>query len=700
MNKFLGIALVGRAGAKSLFQGLGGTGRCGRRLMLACCAGLFGGTFSVVAQAADTAHPAKKPFPLVTLDKHQSGDEAVRGLGGKLPEVAAWYGMTPKTFASMLRADRMAWLDRNGRLLFIDAHRPPEPTTTASATTSISAGAFPAEQTFLLHSRPGAKRVIYLDFNGQIVSGTAWNNSYGVASIDAKAFDLDGSPTTFNTTELDRIQAIWQRVAEDYAPFDVDVTTEEPPADAITRSSSTDPAFGTRVVITNDWTKLTASSCNCGGFAYVGVYDDYGDTYKPAWVFFDNLGSGNEKYVAEAISHEAGHNLGLSHDGTTAGVSYYSGHGTGATGWAPIMGVGYYKELTQWSKGEYANANQTQDDLLVIQNTGAPLRADDHGDTLSTATSMNIGSVSGGMATLSGDGVISARNDIDVFSFHSGAGTVSFTASPGSRGPNLDIGLGLFAADGTPIASANPVDALNAALTVSLTQGGTYYLVVDGLGKGDPTTGYSDYASLGEYTLSGTAPASSGMPPVAVATATPTSGSAPLTVAFSSLGSSDPEGSALSYFWDFGDGSTSTDSNPTHVYASGSHVATLVVTDVTGATDTAQVSINVTPAIQSMHVSNIAMALTVKSSTAQASATATVLDASGSPVPGATVTGTWSGLVKGSSSGVTGAGGTVKLNSPTSRKRGTFTFTITGITLPGYTYDSAANSETSDFIVR
>jgi serralysin len=48
-----------------------------------------------------------------------------------------------------------------------------------------------------------------------------------------------------------------------------------------------------------------------------------------------------EKYTAEAISHEVGHTLGLSHDGRiTPSEGYYAGHGSGDTGWAPIMGVG------------------------------------------------------------------------------------------------------------------------------------------------------------------------------------------------------------------------------------------------------------------------------------------------------------------------------------------------------------------------
>ena len=44
-------------------------------------------------------------------------------------------------------------------------------------------------------------------------------------------------------------------------------------------------------------------SCSCGGVAYVGVFDNVGDYYKPALVFYNMLGS-NEKNIAEAISHE------------------------------------------------------------------------------------------------------------------------------------------------------------------------------------------------------------------------------------------------------------------------------------------------------------------------------------------------------------------------------------------------------------
>ncbi|MCC8250812.1 ThuA domain-containing protein [Saccharothrix luteola] len=80
--------------------------------------------------------------------------------------------------------------------------------------------------------------------------------------------------------------------------------------------------------------------------------------------------------------------------------------------------------------------------------------------------------------------------------------------------------------------------------------------------------------------------------PVARATATPGSGGTPLTVRFSSAGSSDPEGGALRYSWRFGDGGTSTEANPSHTYTTrGTFNAQLTVTDPSGRTGTANVTV-------------------------------------------------------------------------------------------------------------
>jgi glucose/arabinose dehydrogenase len=74
-------------------------------------------------------------------------------------------------------------------------------------------------------------------------------------------------------------------------------------------------------------------------------------------------------------------------------------------------------------------------------------------------------------------------------------------------------------------------------------------------------------------------------PPVCVATADPTSGPPPLSVAFSSLGSFDPEGQPLGYLWTFGDGALSIEANPQHDYtAAGPYTARLTVSDGTSTT--------------------------------------------------------------------------------------------------------------------
>jgi glucose/arabinose dehydrogenase/PKD repeat protein len=71
-------------------------------------------------------------------------------------------------------------------------------------------------------------------------------------------------------------------------------------------------------------------------------------------------------------------------------------------------------------------------------------------------------------------------------------------------------------------------------------------------------------------------------PPSAVAAANPTTGQAPLSVSFSSAGSSDPEGAAITYRWDFGDGASSTQASPSHTYAaSGRYTVRLTTSDGT-----------------------------------------------------------------------------------------------------------------------
>ena len=86
-------------------------------------------------------------------------------------------------------------------------------------------------------------------------------------------------------------------------------------------------------------------------------------------------------------------------------------------------------------------------------------------------------------------------------------------------------------------------------------------------------------------------------PPTAVASAVPTSGTAPLAVAFSSAGSTDADGSIASYQWSFGNGASATGPSPSYTYTTaGNYTATLTVTDNLGSTGTATVPIAVSAA--------------------------------------------------------------------------------------------------------
>ena len=453
------------------------------------------------------------------------GEAAVTALDSRLPEVARAYGLSSDQLTERLNSDHHLAVDSQLKLFYSEATLAEltaefvDPLPAASAPAALA----PLQDTFLLHSRAGSQRIIYLDFDGHVLSGTVWNATYnGGADIICPAWDIEGGASVFTDAERTRIQQVWQRVAEDYAPFDVDVTTEYPGEAALTRSNTADAFYGMRVLIS----PISSYVGPYGGVAYVGVFDYVGDYYKPALVFPEMLSHG-EKYIGEAAAHENGHTLGLFHDGVTGGDAYYSGHGTGDTGWAPIMGNGYYKNLTQWSKGEYAGANNKEDDLAVMLTNGVGYRTDDHGDTGATATPLPAG------GSPSATGFIGQTGEPDVFSFVAGAGPVTASVTPAILGANLDTLLELRDAAGTLLTSSNPVDGLAASLSATVSAG-TYYVTVRGTGKGDPLTGYSNYASLGAYTLSATL-----TPPAALA----------LTVTAPNGGESWANGSAHNLSW-------------------------------------------------------------------------------------------------------------------------------------------------------
>ena len=169
---------------------------------------------------------------LIELPENYQGQTAIDYMGADLPKIAAAHGLTPDKLEELLLADDTIRVDSNNRIFYIDhpvekqaiiASRAAE-TATPESSSVPTASAQALANAFKMHSKPGASKTIYLDFDGHTASGTAWSSS----TIIAPAYDLSGNPAAFDNNELSNIISIWNRVSEDYRPFDVDVTTEPP----------------------------------------------------------------------------------------------------------------------------------------------------------------------------------------------------------------------------------------------------------------------------------------------------------------------------------------------------------------------------------------------------------------------------------------------------------------------------------------
>ncbi len=331
---------------------------------------------------------------------------------------------------------------------------------------------------FTLQSLPGAAGCIYLDFDGETVSGTLWKGGATIVAAPANMSD-------------DAIRETWELVSEDYRSFNVNVTTNR----AVFNSY---PKNRRMMHIST-----TSKDVTTTGVAYIGSFNWNDDT--PCWGTYTSAG----KICGEVASHEVGHTFDLGHDGRTNPQEGYYG---GAGDWAPIMGVSYYKPITTWSKGEYTSANNLQDDLAIIASSkfGVGYRNDDIGNNTASAKALVIAS-NGNVSSSQNYGIIERTSDLDFFSFNTGGGNITLNVNTVPRHGNLDVLVRLYTASGAQIGSFNP-SGLNATVTASL-GAGTYYISVDGTGVGNPNTGYSDYASLGSYTISGNIPPGNSISP-------------------------------------------------------------------------------------------------------------------------------------------------------------------------------------------
>ena len=408
-----------------------------------------------------------------------------------------------------LADDSSAFLDSTGRLLYIEQFDAAQAAGPAASAPEIAASSDPAvaqgvsappPDTFALNSRPGSTKTIFLDFDGYTVTGTAWNAQTGIGSQTVAPYDYDGVPGR-SATDEQYIRAIWQAVADDYAAFDVNVTTQQPTTDALFRSSPDDTTYGSIAVITPDKWMPTVCGSGCGGVAYVNVFGQLNDQYyAPAWVFASSLSSWT--YVADTISHEVGHNLGLNHHGlrsVTPGDNcptsdYFSGNGSGTGSWGPIMGAPFGRQYTQWSKGEYACANNpTQNDVSIIgAKTGF---VPDESSSLGNAVPIPTNELP------TADQIIGFAGDVDYFSITVTSGYLKITLTRTVNGSSLYPRYAVLNSSGTELGSANLSSTNNGSIELTGLSPGGYYVSVTGSGLRTPQTGFSNYGSLGYYNV-------------------------------------------------------------------------------------------------------------------------------------------------------------------------------------------------------
>lgn len=338
-----------------------------------------------------------------------------------------------------------------------------------------------ASQVPIYNSYAAAAPVIFLDFDGYTVSGTGWNYN---GPIYCGAAGLSAT----------QITEVFNRVAEDYRPFTINITTDS------TKYLSAPANQRTRVVITvtSDWYGPA------GGVSFVNSFA-WGDN-TPCFVFSALLGY-KTKNIAEAVSHEAGHTLGLRHqssyDANCVKISdYNTGVGTGELSWAPIMGVGYTRNLTTWYNGPSSlGCTEFQNDLDVITSAvnGITYRTDYQPASFVTAPNQVF---TGDQFTARG--IIVKNTDEDMFRFSLPSlrlfklSAIPFNVGAGNAGANLDLKVSLYNSSQALLNTYSSSSTLSVVLDTILVPG-TYYFKVQGVGNNYAPS----YAILGSYSVQG-----------------------------------------------------------------------------------------------------------------------------------------------------------------------------------------------------
>jgi hypothetical protein len=348
-----------------------------------------------------------------------------------------------------------------------------------------------------LNSRLGAPVSVYLDFDGHTETQD-WpgvrNDGQQGQPVVTPVFDIDNDFTTFSDEELRMIEEVWYRTAEDFSPFNVNVTTVDP------GSYNNFETILVSIGGNGSWLG------NAGGVAFLNSFNN--SLVNTVYVFSDNVGLGgvvHTKGLALTSSHEAGHALGLQHHSVyDAGGNKTAEYDPGRPDLGPIMGAPYQSVRDTWSSApDTTGSNNIQSDLTLMTraaNQTFAFRQDDHGNTFGTATEIVVTS-----PDVSASGVIEITDDIDMFSVETNSGRISFSVegldvndvfgiTGRTPGTNLDLVMRLYDSDGVLLATSDPATSLNASITLDV-QAGTYYIAISNTGE---------YGALGQYDLTGT----------------------------------------------------------------------------------------------------------------------------------------------------------------------------------------------------